>query len=332
MFNVETIIKNADLVTLAQKAGATLHQRYGEWRGTCPLHGGDNESAFVIAERDGKQLWNCFSGDCGGGDIITFVQAWRGWDFKQACEFLGGDIQSDPVEMERLAQERHAKAKADLEDKQRRMDAARKELQVAQKHLYYHQTRGQWARDMWGLRGLDEGMQEFFYLGSCDDFSIGEYHTPTLTIPIFSEDMELLNIKHRLVNPVKPNDKYRPETSGLGAFPPLLAIPPMGYDGDLIIVVEGEIKAMVTWTRLSISDFQVIGVPGKDAYKRLAAPLAGKKVLVIPDPQDTKDALDLAHKVGWRVLFTPDKIDDYLLETNMSSDTFYQLIKQARRV
>ena len=77
---------------------------------------------------------------------------------------------------------------------------------------------------------------------------------------IFNEENELLNVKHRLLNPKNPKDKYRPETHGLGAFPPLLAIPSMGYDGELVIVVEGEIKAMVTWAHLPAFDFQVIGV------------------------------------------------------------------------
>lgn len=327
--NIESVLAKTDLFDLVEKAGGTP-DRSG--RCACPLHGGTDTNAFHIYTDGGKQKWKCFSDSCGGGDALDFVRVWRGWDFKQAYEFLGGDTQYDPAEMKRLADERHARAQAELEDKQRRMDAARKELQVAQKHLYYHETRGQWARDMWTGRGLDEGMQDFFYLGACDDFTIGEYHTPTLTIPIFSEDMELLNIKHRLVNPQKQNDKYRPEKSGLGAFPPLLAIPPMGYDGGMILVVEGEIKAMVTWARLSISDFQVIGVPGKDSFSRIAEPLKGKNVIVIPDPGDTKAAIELARNVAGRVLITPEKIDDYLIETNMSSDNFYQLIKQARRV
>ena len=53
---------------------------------------------------------------------------WRGWDFKQAYEFLGGDTQYDLAEMKRLADERHAKAQAELEDKQRRVEAARKRI------------------------------------------------------------------------------------------------------------------------------------------------------------------------------------------------------------
>ena len=327
--NIEQVLEKTDLFDLVEKAGA---QPDRNGRCACPLHGGKDTNAFHIYTSNGKQMWKCFSGDCGGGDALDFVQVWRGWDLKQAYEFLGGEQQYDPYEMKRLADERHERARLELEDKQRRMDAARKELQVAEKHLYYHETMGQWAKDKWTERGLDEGLQSFFTLGACDDFMVGEYHTPTLTIPIFSEENELLNIKHRLLNPKNPKDKYRPETHGLGAFPPLLAIPAMGYDGDMIVVVEGEIKAMVTWAHLPAFDFQVVGVGGKNSFKPLAEKLSGNKVVIIPDPQGEKEAIELARAVNGRVFFPPDKIDDYLLQAEVKTDDFYQALRQARKV
>jgi len=326
--NIEGVLSKTDLFDLVQKAGGEIGN---DGRCACPLHGGKNANAFHIYIDAGKQKWKCFSGDCGSGDALDFVQKWRGWDLKQAYEFLGGEQQYDQQEMKRLADERHARAQIELEDKLRRMEAARKELQVAEKHLFYHNNMGVWARDMWVERGLDEGLQSFFALGACDDFLVGDYHTPTLTIPIFSEESILLNIKHRLVSPKNPKDKYRPETYGLGAFLPLLAIPPMGYDGELIVVVEGEIKAMVTWAHLPAFDFQVIGVAGRNSFKPLSEKLFGKKVVVIPDPGAEKEATEFARSVQGMVFFPPDKIDDYLISTNVTSDKFYKALRQARK-
>ena len=328
MFNVEQIIAKTDLRELVEKAGGKVNKN----RCACPIHGGHDANAFAIFQKDGRDYWKCFSGDCGGGDVIDFVMKWRGYDFKRACEFLGGDVHADPVEMERLARERVERAKIELEQKQNAYEAALKELQFAEKHLHYHNTMGAWARQMWQVRGLDDGMQDFWTLGACEDFTINEgYHTPTLTIPIFGEEMDLLNIKHRLVNPQKPNDKYRPEKSGLGPFPPFLAIPAMGYDGGLIIVTEGEIKAMVTWATVSESDVQVIGVPGRSSFKAIADKVRGKNVVVIPDPGAERDAFDFAKSIQARYLPMPAKVDDYILETGIKSDGFYALIKQSRR-
>lgn len=328
-FNVEQIIAKTDLRELVEKAGGQVNKN----RCACPIHGGQDTNAFAIYHKDGRDYWKCFSNDCGGGDVIDFVMKWRGYDFKQACEFLGGDVHADPVEMERLARERVERAKVELEQKQNAYEAALKELQFAQKHLHYHDTMKEWAREMWVARGIDEGLQDFWTLGACEDFTInGDYHTPTLTIPIFSETRDLLNIKHRLINPQKPNDKYRPEKSGLGPFPPFLAIPEMGYDGDLIVVVEGEIKAMVTWATISGIDVQTIGIPGRSQFKSIADKVRGKNVVVIPDPGAEKDAFDFAKSIQARYLPMPSKVDDYIIETGIGSNNFYSLIKQSRRV
>lgn len=329
MFNVEEIINKTNLQDLIEKAGGKIKGN----RCACPIHGGHDTTGFSIFHKDGRDFWKCFSGDCGGGDAIDFVMVWRNYDFKMACEFLGGNVQDDPLEMKRLADERMARAKKELQDKQLRMEAARRELQVAEMHLHYHETMGEWARLMWVKRGLDEGLQSFWTLGACEDFVInGDYHTPTLTIPILDENRNLLNIKHRLVNPQKENDKYRPERSGLGAFPPFLSIPEMGYDGGMIVVTEGEIKAMVTWARLEESDIQVIGVPGRSQFKSLANKIGGKNTIVIPDPGAEKDAYDFAKQIHGKYLPMGEKIDDYILQTNINTNDFYSLLKQARQV
>lgn len=329
MFNIENILRTADLRELVERAGGRIDKN---GRTHCPIHGGVDSNAFCIYRKDGKDLWVCFSGDCGGGDAITFVQKWQGMDFKQACAFLGGDIISDPVAMAKSAADRLERARVEHEAARMKVEARRHELQIAQKHLYYHETMQQWARDMWQARGIDEGLQDFWTLGACQDFVInGDYHTPTLTIPIFSEHNELLNIKHRLVNPQKLTDKYRPDTSGLGAFPPLLAVPSMGFDGELIVVVEGEIKAMVTWSRTPSIDIQVIGVGGKSMFMGIAERIKGKRVLVIPDPGGEKEAVELARNVGGRILQVPEKIDDYILANELDSNKLYNLFRQARK-
>lgn len=329
MFNVDDILNKTDLRELVEKAGGKLRKD----RCACPIHGGHDETGFSVYKKDGRDLWMCFSGDCGGGDAISFVQVWRGWDFKRSCEFLGGNVQADPLEMKRLADERMARAQKELEEKQARHEAARRELQVAELHLMYHDKMPGWGKALWIERGLDEGMQDFFTLGACEDFVInGDYHTPTLTIPILDEQRQVLNIKHRLLKPQKPNDKYRPERAGLGSFPPFLAIPEMGYDGGLIIVTEGEIKAMVTWASLDEGDIQVIGVPGRSQFKAVSEPLKGKNVVVIPDPGAEKDAFDFARGIGARYLPMPDKIDDYILANEMKRSEVYSLVKQARKV
>lgn len=329
MFDVNKIINASDLSALVERAGGELVKG----RCACPIHGGHDKTGFAVYQNDELDLWRCFSGECGGGDVISFVMAWQGMDFKRACLFLGGEIASDPQEMERLAKERHAKAVAERVAAQAKEEARRKELQAEQKHLYYHRHMTDFFIEQWLRRGIDESWQGFYSVGGCEDFIVNEnWHTPTLTIPIYGADYEVLNIKHRLLNPQNPKDKYRPERSGLGAFPPFLAFPDKGYEGEITFVIEGEIKAMVTATITPDSEWQFIGVPGRTQYNNLVDKLFGKNVIVIPDPNAEKDAAQFCKAVGGRWLSLPDKIDDLIVKHEYDGQWLKELEKQARRI
>jgi len=134
-FDIEAILRTANLRQLVEKAGGQPDQH---GRCACPIHGGNDTNAFHVFEKDGKELWKCFSGDCGGGDAISFVQKWQHMDFKQACVYLDGDVISDPVAMEKSAQERLEKARIEHEETRLKVEARQRELQVAEKHLFYH--------------------------------------------------------------------------------------------------------------------------------------------------------------------------------------------------
>jgi hypothetical protein len=84
-FDVEEIRARVDLRALAEEAGA-------EFRGDssrCPLHGGNNPSAFHLYE--GGRKWHCFTRCQDGqndGDVIAFYMAWKRVDFVTACREL----------------------------------------------------------------------------------------------------------------------------------------------------------------------------------------------------------------------------------------------------
>jgi hypothetical protein len=331
MFNLEKLLSENSLRTFAEKAGGEINEK---GRGACPLHGGTDRSAFSIYKKDGREYWNCFSGDCGSGDLIKFIEVWQNIDFKTACAFLGGDVVSDPQAMKASAEARLESARIERIAAQEREDARRNELRVAERHLLYHNNMlvNTWMRAAWNECGIDDGMQDFWSLGGCNEFSVdGQYTTPTLTIPIFNEQRELMTIRHRLIKPENPKDKYRPDTTGLHSHP-FLAFPEMGFDGGVIWIMEGEKKAMVTWTR-SDTDWQCIGVPGQAMYNHLVNELrpVGKRVVVVPDPGAEEKAIALAHAIGGSVLQVPMKIDDYILLTKIGKDELYKMQKQAIR-
>ena len=44
---IEAALAAADLVQIAEQAGAKLHRQGSEYRGNCPLHGGHNPTGFL---------------------------------------------------------------------------------------------------------------------------------------------------------------------------------------------------------------------------------------------------------------------------------------------
>jgi hypothetical protein len=106
----------------------------------------------------------------------------------------------------------------------------------------------------------------------------------------------------------------------------------MGFDGGIIWVMEGEKKAMVTWTRAD-SDWQCIGVPGQEMYKHLIDDLkpVGQRVIVVPDPNAETKAIQLAKAIGGSILLLPEKIDDFILSTGATQNDLYKMSKQTRK-
>lgn len=353
MFDINAVLQKADLLHYVEMAGGKLKATGRSHACACPLHGGDNPTALSVYFQDGRWKWKCFTGSCGGGDAITFVEVWQGLTettdtqtgrristFEQACEFITGEKASDPLAMKVSAEERYEAARIERVAAQEREQARRVEFQKAERHLYYHNVAKErkWMTEKWVEWGIDEGMQDFWTLGGCDDFFVdGEYHSPTLTIPTFDETRQLLTIRHRLLNPRDPRDKYRPDRTGLHAHP-FLAVPEMGFDGELIWVMEGEKKAMITWTRCD-SEWQCIGVPGQEMYKSMIEKLkpVGKRVIVVPDPNSErnpnahKKAFALAKEIDARFLPLPVAIDDLILSVEVTPDGLFQIQKQARK-
>jgi len=332
--DIDALLQSIDLAELVSQAGGKLRHNGDGYRCACPLHGGSNESSFsVFRGDDGLFYWKCFADCDAGGDSIEFVKLWKGLDFLRAVEYLGGkDYQADPDELARMAEERHKRQEERAERERKIAEQTLADLRTAERHLYYHEHAPEWVRVEWEQRGLDWGWQGFFFLGGCDDFIINDgYHTPTLTIPILDEQRELLNIRHRLLKPQNPQDKYRPERVGLKQVP-FLALPELGYDGEVILVVEGEVKAAVTYSRIGEMDWQVIGVPGQGMYKHLIDQLLGKNVIVCPDPGAEAPARDFSIAVGGRYFELPGKIDDFILETGADNDVLHSFVKQARKL
>ena len=62
---------NIQQVLCAYQLDGRLKQKNDTLYGPCPLHGGNNPTAFRVELTRG--LWHCFT-HCGGGDIVELVR------------------------------------------------------------------------------------------------------------------------------------------------------------------------------------------------------------------------------------------------------------------
>ncbi|NOY27469.1 MAG: toprim domain-containing protein [Oligoflexia bacterium] len=72
-------------VLAAYDLHSSLRQRGPYLQGPCPLHGGDNPTAFRVHLQ--RNLWHCFTA-CGGGDVVDLVRRIEQCDHAAAARHL----------------------------------------------------------------------------------------------------------------------------------------------------------------------------------------------------------------------------------------------------
>ena len=76
MVSIERLLEHRGLL-------GTLRPRRGKLIGPCPVHGGDNPTAFVVDRA--RNLWFCHSGCRAGGDVVELVRRLDGVGYRQAA-------------------------------------------------------------------------------------------------------------------------------------------------------------------------------------------------------------------------------------------------------
>lgn len=146
--NVENLLANVDLPNLVEQAGAQLHTTGRDQRCACPLHKGNDKTAFQISTGDnGRQYWHCYTGCGAGGDAIDFVKRWKGFSFREAVLYLAEMVHVDPQSLN--FSELDIEAETSLRQKHELFSAA---AQYFTEHLWSDQ--GVMAREYLQKRGF----------------------------------------------------------------------------------------------------------------------------------------------------------------------------------
>ena len=82
---VDVIKENIDVEKILNYYNINYNYNGDYIRCKCPIHNGDNPTAFVVND---KFLWSCHTGDCGNGDVFTFIEKMEDVDFINATKKL----------------------------------------------------------------------------------------------------------------------------------------------------------------------------------------------------------------------------------------------------
>lgn len=83
---VEYLKKNIDVRTLLEHYNARKIHGTHKIRCCCPIHGGDNPTAFVYDTQ--RKLWYCHTGCKTGGDVFDFVMLMEHISFAEAVQYV----------------------------------------------------------------------------------------------------------------------------------------------------------------------------------------------------------------------------------------------------
>ena len=334
--------KQIDLLGLIEPTTKLKKVSAHQYAGPCPKCGGTDR--FNV---DPARGWFCrqCTGEPGNGgeyahwnDQIDFLRWLHGLDYKSATVRLLGRVDCTPEEIERMAVER----KASDEQRKAEDEAARlialEELRADPELFIYQDNIAifDYARQLWQDRGLTNFWQKAYGVGYCEE----RFGSDTLTIPYYrlneqTGKHEIIGLRHRLIQNIG-GGKYRPHIAGLGNN--LYYAYPTAHLFGTVLVVEGEIKAMVTHAALWQGEdpepvdpqLFVVGIPGKSYKPEWIAELnKADRVIICLDPDAQKEARSLAQSLSIqaKVINLPGKIDDLILAGVLDTGTLTELIK-----
>ena len=334
------MVSGQELVDLIGRTTVLRKVGSSEYAGACPFCGGTDRFHVNLASG-----WFCRK--CTGvpgadghwGDAIDFIRKLDGCSFAEARERLGIDGGISDERARGIEEERE---RADAQERERKhKNSARILAQIQGGHLdeIYHANLGDedgrgWK--LWEGRGLSRAWVQYWGLGYCParvwtDRKGENVTSDSLTIPYYepeygeSCEFRLKGLQHRLLDTgaIKRLGKYRPERGGIEKELFWTSVTERHQNPTDLLLVEGEIKAMVTWANLWTKDtdmpmapmLSVVGVPGMQwRGDWLALFRSARRVWVCFDPDETarEIARKLAVVIGAQAapLNLPDKIDD----------------------
>jgi hypothetical protein len=302
-----------------------------QWSSSCPFCGGEPHSSGEWPNR--FVMYPASSSKHG----ITI-----GW-----CRCCNGkwfpthEYKLDPEKLELWRQDRIRRLEQDLAETQKALSFLRNEHRWST--YYTNLQENPLGQSAWiGAGILEEFWWNEWQLGYDPehvfwyDRGVWQKHvTPTMTIPVRNLQGEIINIKHRAMNPYMDDNANRYRMEYKTGLEPCFIGNLSQLECDTTWLVEGEKKAACTFIGVDRPDHQVIGLP-KSPSEELVRSIPSKTIIYVPDPDVEPNMkrriLSACKGKEFRVISLPDKIDDWAIRVSATKQHFTSLLSSSRRI
>lgn len=330
---IVTYIKQiADPLLLSHSLGISLDRNN---RAPCPVHGGDNKTAFSLDVPNGR--WSCFSHGChqGHSDLIGLVMLMRKCDFKTAVMFIaevcGIDLSSDLSKEAETAMIR--KDTADFIHRSSRWIPDESVSESIEEEIYHLK---QYRTDYFLQRGYTTKTLDYFEVG----FGHDKYGVPREMFPIREEYGRVVAIDGRRVdNDDEP--RYFIQTEGFQKgnllYHYYAAKNYIQLFNGVIFVVEGY-KAC--WSMIQSGFYNTVACMGsglsKEQPRLLLSDLNIKTVVLVLDADvagrngTVRNQRELGHLFDLRSVELPDGEDPSTLSPDILKTHLKHFLKDTR--
>lgn len=291
-----------------------------EWHGPCPFCQGEDRFRIHTDHPFPKWNWECRK--CGK----------KGWA-DQLNESVRETLSPERLEAIREAEE--ARRQARLAEIEQTLDT----FTTQEIWEYLHKRMSDENYAWWRKQGIPKAWVDFWRFGYISEKKFmadnGLFVRAAYTMPKFDLGWKPMNMDYRIVDPPPGVGKYRPEYNLPAAC--FLSRPDKEQLDDEVFVVEGTKKAAVVAIHhdTHADTPTVFGVPSCNSWAGVEERVKDcGRVWVIFDPDATLWAEKFAKVIGKaaRLVELPVKPDDAFIKYGMTSTTWKETLKYARRL
>lgn len=267
-----------------------------------------NELASMVSnvQQKNSNEWSSTCPQCGGRDrFVILLSSHKGTPFA-FCRQDSSHIWFPDMNKKMSEEDLRKMRELQIEVEQERIIKAEEAIAVLRDERAwerFYKQHNQWSMDLLKQRGFKSEMTiEYLQIGFVPDYEVWymnnesweKYYSPAHTIPIWTNDNKINDIKMRVLNPQDVNrDRFR---SWGKTHISSLYVP--GHDfpiADKVLIVEGEMKAGVVWEHLDTLNISVVGIQSKKPDPKVFSDIANCSTVYLGlDP----DAFEKSDKSG----------------------------------